>query len=141
MAAVIPGTTSNGMSWGPQEFYFLAAATEDERVPTLQAHDTTTRLRLLEHDLVDAALAYRVTAGLLADADAIRIATGEREHLGRDEPVVQDHVGFLQRTQGIQGEQPRIPGAGSDQHDRTKTWCVCMLQRARQFALGRVDIA
>ena len=40
----------------------------------------------------------------------------------RDEPVVQDHVGLLQRPQRVQRQQARVARAGADQRDRTASW-------------------
>ena len=79
-----------------EEFEFLATAAEDERVAALEPHDVATGPGVLEHQLVDAALAHRMAAGHLADRDPVRVATREREYFFRDEPVVQDHVGLLQ---------------------------------------------
>ena len=97
----MPGTTSNGMPCAREELEFLAAAAEDERIAALEPHDAAAESRLLEQQLVDTALRHRVTARHLADADAVGIAAREVEDLVGDQPVVQDHVGFLQRAQRI----------------------------------------
>ena len=77
----MPGTTSNGMPCALEEFEFLAAAPEDERVAALEADDAPADPRVLEQQFVDAVLRHRVTAGHLADADAVGIAPGEVQDL------------------------------------------------------------
>ena len=46
MAAVMPGTTSNGTPAAAQRFAFFAAAAEDERIAAFQAHHALARLAL-----------------------------------------------------------------------------------------------
>ena len=44
-----------------------------------------------------------------------RIAAGAIEHLGRDQFIVENHIGVLQRAQRPDGEQIGIAGTGADQ--------------------------
>ena len=53
----------------------------------------------------------------LADADPRRVAARERKHLVRNQAIVQDHVGVLQRAQRVQRQEPGIARSGTDQHD------------------------
>ena len=123
----------------PQELYFLAAAAEDERIAALQAHDPPAGLSLFEHDFVDATLPDRMPARLLADADAIGVATRESEHFGRDEAVVQDYVRLLQCAQCVEGQQAGIARPGANQHHGAALRRVRVGQGALEFALGGLD--
>ncbi len=77
-----------------------------------------------------------VAARHLADADAVRIAPREVQHFVGDQPVVQDHVRFLQGPQCVQGQQAGIAGTGADQHDAAAPWRIGVLQGAFEFTLG-----
>ncbi len=119
-----------------KELQLFAAATEDERIATLQTHDPSPEPRLLEQQFVNATLRDGVPAGHLADADPVRIAACQVQDFVGDQPVVQDHVRFLQGSQRIQGEQAGIARTGANQHDAAAPWRIGMLQCAFEFALG-----
>ncbi len=99
-----------------QRLQLLAATAEDEGIAPLQPHHPLALLRLLQQELVDPLLRHAVVARLLADEDALGIPAHQRHHLVGDQPVIDHHVGLLHLTQGVQGEQTRIAGAGTDQH-------------------------
>ncbi|MNO93190.1 hypothetical protein D3C76_847870 [compost metagenome] len=100
-----------------QRLQLLAATAEDEGVAPLQPHHPLPLLRLLQQELVDPLLGHAVVARLLADEDALGVAAHQRHHLVGDQPVIDHHVRLLHLAQGVQGEQTRIAGAGTDQHD------------------------
>ena len=101
-----------------QVFQLFAAAAEHERVAALEPHHSAPAAGMLEHQPMDLPLRGVVVSGLLADFDALGVAPRQRQHLGADQPVVQDHVGFVQGAQAAQGKQAQITRAGADQHDR-----------------------
>ena len=94
----------------------LAAAAEHERIAALEAHDVFAALRVLDEQLVDLFLRGAAAADELADVESRGIAARELEHFGRNQPVVHDDVGFLQRAQALQRHEPGIAGSGADQH-------------------------
>ena len=100
-----------------ERFELLAAAAEDERIAALEPAHALALLRELHEQRVDLVLRHLRVAGRLADVDALSVAPREIEDLGRHEPVVQNHVCILQRSQRAQRQQPRIAGTGADQHD------------------------
>jgi hypothetical protein len=100
-----------------QRFELFAAAAKDERIPTLEPHDPAARARMSDHQLMNLLLRHRVHAGGLAHGDPGRVAARELEHLVRNQPVVQDHVGLLQCAQRVQRQQAGISGSCTDQHD------------------------
>ena len=118
-----------GDAVGAQEFEFLAAATEHERIAALEPHHALACARVLQHQRMDAVLAGVMRAGLLADFDEFRIAPRECEHLGADQAVVQDHVGFVERAQTAQRQQARIAGPRTDQHDRATSGVRCVRRK------------
>ena len=120
-----------------QRLQFLAAAAEHERVAALQPHHALAGLRERDQLRIDLGLRVAAVAGMLADADAFRIATRQLQHLVADQAVVQDHVGFVQHAQCAQGQQAGIAGAGTDQRDRASC-CrrFVFAQRGIERALG-----
>ena len=70
-------------------------------------------------------------ASRLADVDALGIATREIEHLRRHQPVVENHVRVLQRSQRAQRQQTRIAGTGADQHDFARNFDCFAIARER----------
>ena len=82
----------------------LAAATEDERVAALQAHDVLALAGEGHEQLVDGVLRHGVVAGELADVDDLgaqrdALVCESVEHSARAEPVGHDDVGRLERAQ------------------------------------------
>ena len=78
-------------------------------------------LRGLDQQPVDGVLADAGLADAAADRNARRVAAGAIENFRRDQFVVENDVGILQRAQRLDGEQIRIAGAGADQCDRALT--------------------
>ena len=101
-----------------QVVQLLAAAPEHEGVAALEPHDTLAGARLVAQQGVDLVLAERVIALRLADIDALGVAPGPVQDLRPDQPVVDHHVGALQRGQRLEGQQVRIAGAGADDRHR-----------------------
>ena len=95
----MPGITSNDTPLRAQAVDFFAAAAEHERVAALEPHHVFAALRMLDEQLVDLFLGGAAAAHELADVEARGIAPREIEDFGGHEPVVHDHVGFLQRAQ------------------------------------------
>src|SRR5262245_32431330 len=98
-------------------FELLATATEDERIAALEPAHPLALLRELHEQRVDLVLGNLRTAARLADVDALSVATREIEDLRGHEPVIQDHVCILQRSQSTQRQQTRIAWTGADEHD------------------------
>ena len=104
-----------------QEFQFLAAPAEHERITALQAHHAPSGARVFQQEGVDAFLGGVVLARVLGDFDEFGIAPGEPQDVRADQAVVQDHVGLVEQAQGAQGQQPRITRASADQGDAART--------------------
>ena len=71
----------------------LAAAPEHERIAALQAQDAQARPGEIDQALVDPELGRARPPGALADRLEGGRRPGERQDLGRDQGIVQDHVG------------------------------------------------
>ncbi|CUI54064.1 Uncharacterised protein [Achromobacter sp. 2789STDY5608628] len=100
-----------------QVFQFLAAAAEDEGVAALEPHHAAAQAGVLDQQGVDARLGrVMVLARQFAHRDAFGVAARQRHDVVADQPVVQDHVGLVQRAQRLQRQQAGIAGAGADQH-------------------------
>ena len=105
---------------GTQEFQFLAAAAEHERVAALEADHPAAGTGMLQHQGVDLFLRHAVLAGGLADLHPQCGRRGQCQYLRADQAVVQQHLGRLQCAQGVQGQQAGITRTGADQGDRTR---------------------
>jgi hypothetical protein len=114
----------------------LAAAAVHERVAALETHDILAALRMFDQQRVDLFLRGTAAADELADVETRGIAAREVEHLGRHQPVVNDHVGFLQRAQALQGHEPGVAWAGADEHHVTLWHGRGIVERARGEILG-----
>src|SRR5262245_55118250 len=73
----------------PQGKRFLAAASEDERITALQTHDVPAAPGGADHQAVNGVLRHRVTAGALADEEALSLARALEDALV-DERIVED---------------------------------------------------
>ena len=101
-----------------QRFDLFAAAAEHEGIAALQPHHALAGLRGLDHALVDGVLADAGLADAAADRNARGVAADAVENFRRDQLVVEDDVGILQRAQRLDGEKIGIAGTGADQRDR-----------------------
>ena len=83
-----------------QQQRLLAAAAEHERVAALEPHHAAAGARVLEQERVRVLLGDLRPRALLADVDELRVRARVRERLGRDQPVVEDHVGLRDQLDG-----------------------------------------
>ena len=96
----------------------LAAAAEHERVAALEPDDRSPGARVLEQQRVRVVLGELRAFALLADVDHLRVRARVREGLGRDQAVVEDHVGVRDQLDGAHGEQPGVAGSRADEMHR-----------------------
>ena len=106
-----------GHAFGHQGFDFLAAAAEDEGVAPLETQHPLALLRQAHQQGIDVLLLEGVLVAFLAGVDELGIATHQIQHFGRDQAIVDHHVGLLHQAQGAEGEQIRIAGARAHQID------------------------
>lgn len=106
-----------------QCFDLLAAAAEDEGIAPLEPHHALAFAGQPDQQPVDLVLRQRVLAARLAGVDARGIDARQAHDIGRYEAVVDDDIGFLERSQSLEGKQIRIAGAGPDQGNETHA-CV-----------------
>lgn len=90
---------------------FLAAAPEDERIATLEAHGRSARLRLAHQQRVDIFLRHAVMAAPLGDRNQPCIGPREGEDGGIDEPVMNDDFRLLDQPRCAQRQEIGIAGA------------------------------
>ena len=83
-------------------------------------------MRGLDQQLVDRVLADAGLADAAADRNARGIAAHAVENFRRDQFVVENDVGILQRAQRLDGEQIRIARAGADQRHPALGLAVCV---------------
>ena len=125
-----------------QRFQFLTAATEHERIATLEPHHARAAAGMVDQQAMDPGLIDARSLRLFADIDHLRIAARHRQDFGADQMVVQDHVGFVQGAQCAQGQQAGIAGAGTDQqHGALRVDAIDRGQRVVQRDLGGSALA
>ena len=101
-----------------QEQRLLAAAVEDERVAPLQACDHLAFARLLGDEIADRLLLERF-GRRRTDVDPLGPGARLPQQALVHEVVVDHDVGLPQASDAAHGDEPRIPGTGSDQvHNR-----------------------
>ncbi len=124
-----------------QRLQFLAAAAEHEGIAALQAHHHLAGARVLDQQAVDLRLRCTGADAPLADADLIRVAPREFQHLVADQRIVQDHVRLLQRAQRVQRQQSCRARTRADQNHAPAARSQRLRQRFSHGALGGLDLA
>ena len=82
-------------------------AAEDEWIAALQADDGAPLAAVMHEQLVHLLLRQAVAR----DAQS---AGRLQDELGRNEPVVHQHLAALDELKGADGDKPGVPGAGAD---------------------------
>ena len=100
---------------GRERLQLLSAAAEDKRIAALEPHHPLALPGVLDQQRIDLLLSAADISGRLAHAYARRVAPRQIEDRGRHQPVVQDHIGVVQRPQSLEGQQFRIAGTRPDQ--------------------------
>src|SRR5439155_26415509 len=93
----------------------LAAATEDEGIAALQAHDPLSGAGAIEEDRRDLLLRQAHTAPVLAREDDLRIGARVGQQRGVREIVVDHDVAALEAAAAADGQEPRVAGTGTDE--------------------------
>ena len=102
---------------------FFAAAPEHERVTALEArnHATGKFTGELHQQLVDFGLFDLVVRRHLAHIDHLGFRIAESENRGRNETVIDHHVGLLNDFLAAERQEPRVTRTRTDQIDFSKT--------------------
>ena len=108
-ALVTPGMTSTRDAGAVAREHLLAAATEHVGVAALEPHDVPAGERVLDEQLLDLVLRYRVVARALADVDELGGRGEPREALVGREPVVEHDVGRFEGAH--RGERQQVLAA------------------------------
>ncbi len=106
-----------------QRLELLAATGEHERVAALEPTDILARAHQFDEQCIDGFLGIRLATGPLADRNKIGVTSGQSQDLVRDEPIVHDHVGGLQNTQGADRQEIRITRPGPDKPGFSRGAC------------------
>ena len=99
---------------------FLRAASEDDRVAALQAHDVQPLAGTVDDESVDPALFDTAAATVLGDQDSSRRCRRVVKQAGIGEIVVDDDVGVPQAALTLESHEARITGARADEVDLTE---------------------
>ena len=117
-----------------EKFEFFSTASENERITTLEPNDSPARPRVFEHERVDSRLrGVVIFPDGFADFDALRIAPGQIDYLLADEPVVKNHVRFVECAQRAQREQACISRTRANKNDRSLVRAF-LIEDSIQFA-------
>ena len=102
---------------------FFTAASEHERIATLQASNNALRvfLRKLHQKLVDLGLLYLVVRGHLADIHHFRFRVTHSKNRRRNQAVIHHYIGFFKDFFATKGQKSRIAGASSNQVNMTES--------------------
>ena len=100
-----------------EQLDLLAAAPEDKRIATLQAQHAPALPGQLHQQLIDLPLRQRVLIARLANIDALGVFMRELDDPGRDQAIIEHHIGLLHQTQGPEGQQVRVTRPAPHQID------------------------
>ncbi len=113
------GYDLEGYPLGRQGVDLLAAPAKDEGIATLEAQYPMTGLGQIGEQAIDFLLTHDMVVPLLADINALRIATSEVEDGLGYQAVMDDYIGLLHEAQGAKGNQVWITRPGADQINLT----------------------
>jgi hypothetical protein len=113
----------------------LTSASEDERVTTLESHDSPTGGGVLDEEGVDLLLGHRMCAGALADIqhEDVRVEVGE--DVGGTEPIGDNDIPQQQSRPPPADGQPWV--AGSATHEVTRPGFIVQVRAAPDAPEGR----
>ena len=104
-------------------FDLFSRATEDHRVTGLEPHHLFSLESKAGHHIVDVTLSAGGPPTPLADHQALRLSSGELQHILGHEIVEEDDIGGLKGAHGFQRQQFRIARTGSDEGHAPNSSC------------------
>ena len=119
-AELIPGTISNGIPAATSASASSPPRPNTKGSPPFKPHDALAAPRGAHQQLIDQGLADGGAAGALAYVDALGLAR-ERENVGVDERIVENHVGGSQAGSRAPRQQLGIARAGAHERHRAGT--------------------
>ena len=108
------GNDFEGHIGGFQRVNFLRQAAEDARISAFQANDFQAAARGIDHLRVDLGLSDFLCAATLSDVYDFGLRARKRENCHGHEIVMKDDVRSANELVGLDGEQPRVAGAGAN---------------------------
>ena len=97
-------------------FELLGTATEHKGVATFKTNYPFACLGMRHQQGIDLILRYAMRSSFLANTDTLGIATHQVQYLGRNQLIVEHHLGLLDLLQPLEGQQSRIARACAYQH-------------------------
>ena len=104
-----------------QIFGLFSAAAEQERIAALQPNHHLALARFVDKQFVDLILARIVTADRLAHVNALGGRLRQRQYVLLNQPVVNNDIGRLDQVRRLDRQQLRMPGAGPNQIDFSRS--------------------
>ncbi len=102
---------------GFQRIDFFSAAPEHPRITAFQPHDALAAFGSHHKGLCDFLLRPAVTARSLPNVNALGVTTGQFKDFRVKQPVIIDHIGFLQALHAAQGDQILRPRSCANKAD------------------------
>src|SRR5262249_7307194 len=95
-----------------------AAATKDERIAALEAHDLEVGPRALAQQRVDRRLGAAVLASALTSVDELGIAATRPQHRAADQRIIANHIRLAPSPQPFDGDQVGCARPRGDERDK-----------------------
>ena len=95
----------------------LAAPAKQERIAALETDDLAPVAGEADQQGIDLGLGNGMTFGLFADTDPGCPRRNQRHDLVGDQPIVDHHVGFVQQTAGLEGQEFGVARPGTHEVD------------------------
>ena len=101
---------------------FLPAATEDQRIASLQTDHDFSRTRPLDEQRVDVRILVRMVSGQIANAEQLGGGIGKLQESQRNELVVENEIRLGEQFRGAKREQPRVARPGPHEKHLCTRW-------------------
>ena len=109
------GDDDAGKRLGTTSINLFLSTTKDERVAAFEPNNDFTFESMLNQQFVDLGLGDAVMIGIFANVYQERLRPCPLQHFSRNQAIVNNRVGLLNKAHATHGDQVRIPRACTNQ--------------------------
>ena len=110
---------------------FLVQPAKDGRITGFEPHNLRAVLRVGGNQRVDIRLRHGRAKALFARVQHHRLAAGQFENFGRDQPVIDHHIRLIEQLAGLVRQKIGVPGTCTDEIDMRRAGLARQMLRKR----------